>query len=226
MSEADWCRMTDDAEVSLPNLAMAHKLFTIGHSATQLSVFLSMLKQSEISLLIDVRSRPRSQRFPHFDQIELEGALRMTGFRYLFLGEELGGRPEDPKAYGSDGIVDYGKWRRSRAFQAGLERVLKESAGHDLVLMCAEEDPLNCHRFLMICPELVAHGFEPLHIRKGGVIETQQEAEDRLLQLQQLGAVAGASLFASDRESALETAYLAQAKQCAFRLDPAEMERW
>ena len=205
---------------------MSHKLFTIGHSAAQLSVFLAALKESDVSLLIDVRSRPQSQRFPHFDQIELQEALRMTGFRYLFLGEELGGRPEDPKAYGSDGIVDYAKWRKSRAFQAGIERVLTESAACDLALMCAEEDPLNCHRFLMICPELVALGIEPLHIRKGGVIETQQEAEDRLLQQQHLGAAAGGSLFSSDRESALETAYLAQAKKCAFKLDPAEMERW
>jgi len=138
----------------------------------------------------------------------------------------LGGRPEDPKAYNSDGIVDYSRWRRSRAFQSGLERVLNELADCDLALMCAEEDPLNCHRFLMICPELVALGLEPLHIRKGGVIETQQEAEDRLLQQQHLGAAAVGSLFASERESALETAYLAQAKKCAFRLDPAEMERW
>jgi len=205
---------------------MSHKLFTIGHSAAQLSVFLTALKESDVSLLIDVRSRPQSQRFPHFDQIELQEVLRMTGFRYLFLGEELGGRPEDPQAYGSDGIVDYSKWRKSRAFQAGIERVLKESATCDLALMCAEEDPLNCHRFLMICPELVALGVEPLHIRKGGVIETQQEAEDRLLQQQHLGAAAAGSLFASERESALETAYLAQAKKCAFRLDPAEMERW
>jgi len=196
---------------------MSHKLFTIGHSAAQLSVFLTALKQSDVNLLIDVRSRPRSQRFPHFDQIELEEALRMTGIRYLFLGEELGGRPEDPKAYGNDGIVDYGKWRKSRAFQAGIERVLKESAACDLALMCAEEDPLNCHRFLMLCPELVALGIEPLHIRKGGIIETQREAEDRLLQQQKLGAAADGSLFASYRKSALDTAYLAQARKSAFR---------
>jgi uncharacterized protein (DUF488 family) len=205
---------------------MTHRLFTIGHSAAQLSVFLAVLRQREVNLLIDVRSRPQSSRFPHFDQAELEEALRMTGFRYLFLGEELGGRPDDPKAYGSDGIVDYNKWRTSRAFQAGLERVLKESADYDLALMCAEEDPLNCHRFLMICPELIPLGFAPLHIRKGGIIETQREAEDRLLRLQHLGAAAEGSLFVSDRESALQSAFIAQAKECAFRLDPAEIERW
>ena len=204
---------------------MAHGLFTIGHSAAQIEAFLGVLKHSNVALLIDVRSRPQSYRFPHFDQVELEKALTVTGIGYLFLGEELGGRPEDPKAYGSDGIVDYRKWRNSYAVQAGIERVLNELARNDVALMCAEEDPLNCHRFLMICPELVTLGLEPLHIRKGGVIETQRAADDRLLQAQQLGEVTGASLFAFDRERALKTAYMAQAKKCAFRLDPAEMER-
>lgn len=205
---------------------MTHQLFTIGHSAAQISAFLTVLKESQVSLLVDVRSRPRSSRFPHFDQIELEETLRMTGFRYLSLGEELGGRLEDPKAYGSDGIVDYRKWRESRTFQSGLERVLHEAGSCNLALMCAEEDPLNCHRYLMICPELVAAGLEPLHIRKGGSIETQRDADDRLLRQQKFGAAAEGSLFAHDKASALEAAYLAQAKKCAFRLDPAEIERW
>lgn len=205
---------------------MSHKLYTIGHSATQFPTFLSMLKRTEVSLLVDVRSKPQSLRFPHFDQVELERTMPMEDIHYVFLGEELGGRPEDPKAYGSDGIVDYQARRKSYAFRVGIERVINDLSKNDLALMCSEEDPLNCHRFLMICPELIALGLEPRHIRKGGLIESQRDAEDRLLQIQQWGAVAGDSLFSSDRESALASAFAAQAKKCAFRLDPAELDRW
>ncbi len=205
---------------------MSHKLYTIGHSATQFPTFLAMLRRWEVSVLVDVRSKPQSLRFPHFDQVELERAVREEGISYVFLGEELGGRPEDPKAYGNDGIVDYEARRKSYGFRAGIERVIQELAKNDLVLMCSEEDPLNCHRFLMICPELVALGLEPLHIRKGGLIESHRDAEDRLLQIQQWGAIAGDSLFSSDRQSALASAFTAQAKKCAFRLDPAELDRW
>lgn len=205
---------------------MAHRLFTIGHSAMDLSTLLEMLQQFHISLLIDVRSKPQSFRHPHFDRIELERALPAAGIRYLFLGEELGGRPDDSDAYARDGVVDYRTRRKSYAFQSGLERLGQELTHDDLALMCAEEDPLLCHRFLMICPELVAQGLEPLHIRKGAVLETQQQAEDRLLQAQQFGAVTGTSLFTADRAAALETAYDAQAKQCAFRIEPAEVDRW
>ncbi len=132
---------------------MPHRLFTLGHSAMQLSALLETLRQFHIGLLVDVRSSPRSFRHPHFDRIELERALPEAGVRYLFLGEELGGRPDDPGAYASDGVVDYRSRRKSYGFQSGVDRVSQELARTDLALMCAEEDPLLCHRFLMICPE-------------------------------------------------------------------------
>lgn len=205
---------------------MANQLFTVGHSAMESPAFLDLLGRFAISLVVDVRSKPLSNRFPHFDQVELEKSLEGENIRYLFLGEELGGRPDDPKAYRKDGLVDYRARRKSYSFQAGIERVLNELAHHNLALMCAEEDPLNCHRFLMIAPELIALGVEPYHIRKGGILETQKSAEDRLLQSQRWGAVSGASLFSDERDAALENAYTAQAEKCAFRVDPRQLDPW
>ena len=203
---------------------MAGLLFTVGHSVVDFAAFLKLLRQSNITLLIDVRSRPQSARFPHFDRIELEQALPAAGIRYLFLGEELGGRPDDPKVYRSDGLVDYRARRKSSGFRMGIERVQMELEKSCVALMCAEEDPLTCHRFLMICPELTALGIEPSHIRKGGIIESQHDAEDRLLNTRNFGDVASGSLFSSDREAALEEAYAAQAEKCAFRIDPRVLE--
>jgi uncharacterized protein (DUF488 family) len=205
---------------------MANRIFTVGHSAVEFSAFLALLQRHDVKLVADVRSKPQSARHPHFDGIEMEATLRAAGIRYLFMGDELGGRPDDSKAYRGDGLVDYRGRRKSRAFQAGLERVLQEMESVDLALMCAEEDPLSCHRFLMICPEIVAAGIQPMHIRKGGVIETQQDAEDRLLEAQKLGAVTSDSLFAFDREAALEEAYAAQSEKFAFRIDPQALEAW
>src|SRR5574337_1324041 len=163
-------------------MAAPHHLFTVGHSNLDGRVFCETLRKFGVTLLIDVRSRPQSHRFPQFNQLELEQSLREAGIRYLFLGEELGGRPDDPKAYREDGLANYRARRKSHSFQQGIERVLAELGQNALALMCAEEDPLACHRFLMICPELVALGMEPRHIRKDGVVETQREAEDRLLE--------------------------------------------
>ena len=203
-----------------------YALYTVGHSNLEWPAFVELLRQFRVELLIDVRSRPRSMRHPQFSQPEMEIALREARIRYLFLGEELGGRPEDPKAYRADGMVDYRARRKSYGFQAGIERVLMEAEKCVAGLLCAEEDPMACHRFLMICPELVRAGVWPLHIRKGGVVETQLTVEDRLLEEHHFGDVTSASLFPADRAVALEDAYIAQAEKCAFRADPAVVDYW
>ena len=203
-----------------------HILYTIGHSNLALPIFVSALKQHGVPAVADVRSRPHSSRFPQFSQPEFEISLRDAGLRYIFLGEELGGRPDDPKAYRVDGLVNYRERRRSYGFRAGIERVALELEKHSLALVCAEEDPITCHRFLMIGPELAALGIEPRHIRKDGMIETQAEAEDRLLTAVHFQDVRADSLFAADRGAALEDAYLAQAEKCAFRADPQAVDVW
>ncbi len=204
----------------------AHPLFTIGHSNLEPLPFLELLRRFEIAVLCDVRSRPQSGRFPQFNQDVLEELLREVDVRYLFVGEELGGRPADSKLYRADGIADYAACRKSFGFRQGVERVLAELQSTAVALMCAEEDPLTCHRFLMICPELVAAGVAPRHIRRGGAIESQREAEDRVLDAQDLSGFSGDSLFSADRSTALEDAYRLQAERCAFRVDPEAVERW
>jgi uncharacterized protein (DUF488 family) len=92
--------------------------------------------------------------------------------------------------------------------------------------MCAEEDPVECHRFLMICPALVESGIQPLHIRKGSKIETQEGAETRLLETNGFGDVAANTLFPDARAEALEKAYDLQAGKFAFRVDPMAVDRW
>jgi hypothetical protein len=98
--------------------------------------------------------------------------------------------------------------------------VLGELASRTLALMCAEEDPLECHRFLMICPELVASGIQPTHIRRGSQIETQETAETRLLESNGFSDVAANTLFPAARTEALDKAYDLQAAKFAFRVDP------
>lgn len=201
-----------------------HPVYTVGHSNLELAELAGALKKFSIALLADVRSLPRSMRYPQFSRDNLEEGLREAGIRYLFLGDELGGRPADPKLYGSNGMVNYRARRACRDFQYGIERVVDEARSGPLALLCAEEDPLTCHRFLLITPELALRGIAPLHIRKGATLETQAEAEDRLLAAHQMGAFAGASLFPTDRATALADALVVQAEKCAYRADPQALE--
>jgi uncharacterized protein (DUF488 family) len=202
----------------------ASQLFTIGHSNLEIDVFLAVLAQHQVETLCDVRSRSASFRFPQFNRESLQAGLASAGVHYEFLGETLGGRPADPRVYREDGLVDYAALRRAPDFAAGIERALSLSRTSVIALMCAEEDPLQCHRFLMICPALLEHGISPVHIRRGGALESQSEAEDRLLVLHGFDDVTSTSLFVAGREAALRDALVLQSKDFAFRASPEAAE--
>ena len=230
------------------------RLFTIGHSNMELPDFLGTLIRHEIKVVCDVRSRPGSFRFPQYNREPLAARLTSARIRYEFFGEHLGGRPLDPQFYLPSGLVDYAARRRASDFLEAVERMLsitreksgarasviqqKSSgqnaagqnasgpgmAGHNVAMMCAEEDPLHCHRFMLICPEVVQRGIAPMHLRPGGVLESQRDAEDRLLQLHGFADVTSDSLFSQGREAALEDALRLQSEQYAFRTSPEAIE--
>jgi uncharacterized protein (DUF488 family) len=204
----------------------ARTIFTIGHSNLDPEQFLSLLSRAEVEAVADVRSVPQSSRFPQFSQSALEGILRDAALDYVFLGEELGGRPDDPAAYHDDGRVNYPARRRSYAFKSGIDQLLKLAQEKTVAMLCAEEDPLDCHRFLMICPELVASGVSPVHLRKDGHAESQEAAENRLLAAHGFSGVAANTLFPEARAEALEKAYELQAQRAAFRVDPQTLAQW
>jgi uncharacterized protein (DUF488 family) len=199
-------------------------LLTVGHSSLELDGFLKLLLTHDVKIVGDVRSRPGSFRFPQFNRESLEACLASSEIKYQFLGETLGGRPSDPRAYHADGIVNYEERRKTADFCASIDRVLELSRSSNIVLMCAEEDPLQCHRFLMICPALLDRGVTPAHIRRGGELELQREAEDRLLKLHDLTAFDSGSLFISERDVALQDALRLQAQEFAFRASSEAIE--
>ena len=202
---------------------LAARLFTIGHSNHELPRFIELLRAVGIAAIADVRSSPFSQRLPQYNQSELRRALEASGFAYVFCGHELGGRPREPAVYDADGRVDYRLVRRTANFRDGLDRLLDELGRRTVALMCAEEDPLDCHRGLMIAPELVECGIRPRHARGDGSVESTREFEERLLRETGIGGGMIGGLFASsitpaERTEMLAEAYAAQARRRAFRI--------
>jgi uncharacterized protein (DUF488 family) len=106
--------------------------------------------------------------------------LRKIHVSYVFLGEELGARPRDPSCY-VDGKVQFDRLARAEIFQIGLTRVLNGSKRHRIALLCAERDPLICHRAILVCRYLVQLGIAVQHIRSDGSIEEHDDALTRLL---------------------------------------------
>lgn len=185
-------------------------LFTIGHSTHEIGEFLGLLRQHEIDAVADVRSQPYSSRFPWFSQKPLESALEEAGVRYVFLGQELGARRDEPECY--DGRrADYVRIAVTPAFQLGLERLRKGLAAYRITLLCAEKDPLDCHRTILVCRHARVFA-EIQHIRFDGSLESHAAAEERLLKRCKIPST---DLFRS-HESLLAQAYDERGREIAW----------
>jgi uncharacterized protein (DUF488 family) len=157
-------------------------LITIGHSNHSLERFLELLREHDIQGIADVRSWPVSRYAPWFDSEPLADALAGVGVQYVFLGRELGGRPDDERHYDERGHVRYDAVARSETFVRGLEKLRHGIDVLKVAVMCAEENPEHCHRRLLVARVLFEEGMHVLHIRGDG----SQEAEHGFIRLDSL----------------------------------------
>ncbi|MGH6932123.1 MAG: DUF488 family protein [Dongiaceae bacterium] len=153
-------------------------IFTIGHSNHSIDRFIELLRLAGVTAVADIRSTPFSRWVPHFSRPALERHLTAARLDYMFLGEQLGGRPRD-KSVWRDGRVDYGLIAATASFQHGLDRVQAEASRRRLALMCAERDPLDCHRFLLVGRQLAERGANIRHVLADGTLEDHGATERR-----------------------------------------------
>jgi uncharacterized protein (DUF488 family) len=189
-------------------------LFSIGHSNMAADRFIAMLRGAGANAIADVRSTPFSRFVPWFSRKPLEARLMQDGMSYLFYGDALGGRPADAKLY-RDGIADYEAMARSDEFRAGLDRLVSEAGRRRICLMCAEREPLDCHRCLLVAHALAERGITIGHILPDGAIEPHAATEGRLLDW--AADATESDLFATGHESRLAAAYRSRARAVAYR---------
>jgi uncharacterized protein (DUF488 family) len=195
---------------------MIQELYTVGHSTHSLSRFLDLLREYSISAVCDVRSKPYSSVHPQFNREPFQKELLLHNIAYIFLGEELGARSSDPSCY-EDGKVQYKKLAATDAFCRGIKRLKKGMQNYRVALMCAEKEPLACHRTILICRHIKAPDLSIKHILNDGYVEPHEISEQRLIKL--VSAEQG-HLF-QDYSEVLERAYDLQAQHIAYTKMPA-----
>jgi uncharacterized protein (DUF488 family) len=186
-------------------------LFTIGHSTHDWDHFVQLLKLHKIDVLGDVRSTPYSRFTPQFNRESLMGGLGRFGIKYVFLGLELGARRAEQECF-INGKVDYGRVAKTPAFKRGLERLQTGISKYRVAIMCAEKDPLECHRTILVAHHAKAFA-EVSHILADGSLETHAQAEARLMAEYRMG---DADLFVPDLQR-IENAYAKRASDIAYQ---------
>lgn len=186
-------------------------LFTLGYADLSIDRFLYLLKEHVVDIIADVRSSPFSRLYPEFNHDNLKNVLRSHGIKYVFLGKELGARRTEEDCY-INGKVFYDLVYKTEAFQDGIKRLMNGLGKMRVALLCAEKDPLDCHRAILICRHIRNKGVRIEHILNNGKLENHFELEMRLLKLFGLNNM---DIF-RNQEDTLEDAYRRQAEKIAF----------
>lgn len=150
-------------------------IYTIGHGGRTIDEFIHELSDHAVQFVIDVRSVPYSRYQPEFSKRSLERNLLEHQVKYVFMGNELGGRPTDAECY-TNGRIDYSKCQSKAFFLRGIERVKSAyQQGYRICLLCSERKPWKCHRSRLIGAALQDEGIEVLHLLPDGTVGTQDE---------------------------------------------------
>ena len=185
-------------------------LYTIGHSNHTIENFIALLKRYGVTCIADARSAPYSRHCPQFNRESLALALQDANIEYMYLGKELGARRVDGYSYDTDRL-SFEQIAKTEEFKTGLQRLIAATSEHRVALMCAEKDPLQCHRMILISRHLKKHKVQIKHILADGNIEEHTEAEHRLVGMLK----AEPALFESTET--IEQAYDHQAKKICHR---------
>lgn len=196
----------------------AFTIYTAGHSNHPREQFAKeLLHRHGIAVLADVRSAPYSRFAPDFDREALRSFLAARNVRYVYFGDELGGRPSDPACY-DNARVRYDRVAGTPSFRRGLDGLLAEAASHRVAVMCSEAEPLNCHRTLLVAHALERRGVGVEHILADGSVASHAAVMDDLLAKHNLSD-AQTDLFPRTRDERVDEAVARQAREVGFARD-------
>jgi uncharacterized protein (DUF488 family) len=149
-------------------------LFTVGHSNHTIEAFVKLLLAHNIAQVVDVRTFPSSRYSPQFNQEGLKESLKAAGIDYVWAGKQLGGKGKTN-----------GELRQTAAFRQALKELIRQSQEQPTAMMCAEEDPFQCHRRYLLARSLMEDfSFVTIeHIRKDSTVQLEPGFPDSAVQM-------------------------------------------
>ena len=192
------------------NSSPSDTIYTVGHSNHEIAEFIKLLKLHNITAIADVRSAPYSQYTPQFNRENIDLELKAASIAYVFLGEELGARPSNENYY-KNGKADFARMAEGQEFKNGIKRLIEGSAKYRIAMMCAEKEPLDCHRTILVCRHLKSSIPNIHHILADGSVKTQDEIEAQLVEITKIKP------DFLDNEPMIDRAYKARQNEIAYQ---------
>ena len=158
------------------------EIYTIGHSNYTVERLIDMLRHYNINCVVDIRGTPYSKYNIQFDKDTIKYTLTKAGFVYIYMGKELAAKRIRKNSYNNEGYSNFEEVIKEEEFKRGVER-LKNGCekGYKIILLGAMQDPIRCHRSILVGRELVKNDFDVKHILDDYSIVTQDDIEEMLL---------------------------------------------
>lgn len=190
-----------------------NRIHTIGHSTHTIGEFVRLLAMHNITAVCDIRSQPYSRFNPQFNKENLSDELKKHKIAYVFLGKELGPRSELLSCY-KDNKVQYDRLAETELFHRGITRIREGMKSYRIALMCAEKDPVMCHRMILVSRYLRSDT-DILHIMEDGNVENNRDSEKRVMEIFGISQ----ELFDTGIEDAIQRAYNRQSEKIAYTMN-------
>lgn len=158
------------------------EIYTIGHSNYTMERLIDMLEYYNINCVVDIRGTPYSKYNIQFDKEAIRYTLTNAGFVYIYMGKELAAKRIRKNSYNNEGYSNFEEVIKEEEFKRGVER-LKNGCekGYKIILLGAMQDPIRCHRSILVGRELIKNDFDVKHILDDYSIVTQDDIEEMLL---------------------------------------------
>ncbi len=212
-----------EAQTNISDSELTKIIYTVGYAGHDRDSLLALFRGHGISAVADIRTFKRSSYWTAFDSDSFGPFLRENGIAYVFLGDVMGGKPQIPDLY-PDGQLDYELMAQMPEFKSGIGRLVSGAEKYRICLMCAEKDPLDCHRTLLIAPALKDAGFDLRHLVEGRV-ENQSETDARMVKINGGDVPDLFAAAAPDPDADVKLALAKQIKRVAPKADDAIKRR-
>jgi uncharacterized protein (DUF488 family) len=158
------------------------EIYTIGHSNYPYDKLLEMIKKYNIDCVVDIRETPYSKYNVQYNKEDFNKSLKKSGYKYIYMGKEFGAKRIDPDSYTLEGYADFEKVLKEDVFLNGIKRLRNGcEMGYRIVLLGAMQDPIRCHRSVLMGRILREEGFIVNYILHEEILGDEEYIENSLL---------------------------------------------